>query len=264
MNFASPVRIACAQYAARNGDVTANLALISSLAAQAETAGAKLLVLPELGVTGYVRPELVPGLAEPIPGPISESLAVLARQHRLAIAAGLAEREPRGRLRNTMLLLGADGRELLRYRKVHLWDTEKAWATPGDGFPVARLGDLTIGQWICYDNRFPEAARSLAKAGAQVAFSAAAWFGPAEEWELTLRARALDNGIFTAGSVLLGPHFHGTALIVDPHGTVLARGEPGVNQIITADIDLAVIARFHQRIPLLSHLRPKSYRTKGS
>lgn len=253
-------RIACAQYAACNGDVAANLDLISRLAAQAATAGAQLLVLPELGVTGYVRPELVPGLAEPIPGPISESLSALARHHQLAIAAGLAEREPGGRLRNTMLLLGPDGGELLRYHKVHLWDTEKAWATPGDEFPVGQLGDLTIGQWICYDNRFPEAARSLAKAGAQLTLSAAAWFGPDEEWELTLRARALDNGIFTAGSVLLGPHFHGTALIVDPHGTVLARGEPGVDQIITAEIDPAAIARFHKRVPLLQHLRPQSYR----
>lgn len=260
MSTTSSVRVACAQYAAHNGDVAANLALISQLAAQAATAGAKLLVLPELGVTGYVRPERVPELAEPIPGPISESLAKLAREHRIAIAAGVAEREADGRLRNTFLLLDTGGRELLRYRKVHLWDTEKTWATPGEEFPVAQLGDITIGQWICYDNRFPETARSLAKAGAQLALSAAAWFGPAEEWELTLRARALDNGIFTAGSVLLGPHFHGTALIVNPHGTVLARGEPGVDQIITADIDLEAITRFHQRTPLLNHLRPQSYR----
>lgn len=254
-----PLRIACVQYTARNGDSAANLALIARLTADVAAAGAKLLVLPELAVSGYVRPELVPGLAEPIPGPASEALAALACQHHLALAAGLAEREADGRLRNTMLLLDADGRERLRYRKVHLWDTEKAWATPGDAFPVAQLGDLNVGAWICYDSRFPEAARTLAQAGAQLALSAAAWLGPADEWELAMRARAMDNGIYTAGSVHLGQHFHGTALIIDPHGKVLARGEPGRDQIITADVDPTAIARFHQRIPLLQHLRLSSY-----
>ena len=254
-------RIACAQYAAANGDPAANLALITRLTADAAAAGAKLLVLPELAVTGYVRPELVPGLAEPIPGPASEALAALARQHGLAIAAGLAEFEPAtGRRRNTMLLLAADGSELLRYHKVHLWDTEVAWATAGEKFPVAQLGDLTVGQWICYDTRFPEAARTLARAGVQLALAASAWLGPAEEWELALRARAMDNGIYAAGSVHLGRAFHGTALIVDPHGTVIARGQPGIDQIITADLDPGVLKKFHDRIPLLRHLRPETYR----
>lgn len=253
-------RIACAQYAARNGDLAANLALITRLVEQAAATGAQLIVLPELAVSGYVRPELVPGLAEPIPGPSSEALAALARKHHIAIAVGLAEREADGQLRNTMLLLDATGRETLRYHKVHLWDTEKAWATPGDDFPVTQLGDFTVGQWICYDSRFPEAARSLAQAGAQLALSAAAWLGPDAEWELAMRARAMDNGIYAAGSVHLGPHFHGTALIIDPHGTVIARGQPGVDQIITADLDASAIARFHQRIPLLKHLRPDTYR----
>lgn len=260
MSSADSVRIACAQYAARNGDVASNLAMIDRFASETAATGAQLLVLPELGVTGYVRPEQVPGLAETIPGPISHALGALAQKHQLAIACGLAERETNGRLRNTMLLLDSSGRELLRYHKVHLWATERAWATPGEIFPVAQLAGLTVGQWICYDNRFPEAARSLAQAGAQLAVCAAAWFGPAEEWELTLRARAIDNGIFTAGAVLLGQHFHGTALIVNPHGTILARGEPGVDQIITADIDLAAIARFRHRTPLLTHLRPSAYR----
>lgn len=258
--MSGPFRLACAQYAAKNGDPAANLTRIARLAADAAAADAKLLVLPELAVSGYVRPELVPGLAEPIPGPASEALATLARQHDLAIAAGLAERESDGRLRNTMLLLDAAGNELLRYHKVHLWDTEAAWASAGDKLPVANLGDLTIGQWICYDTRFPEAARTLARAGAQLALVAAAWLGPAAEWELALRSRAMDNGIYTAGAVHLGPHFHGTALIVDPHGTVIARGEPGRDQIITADVDPAVLANFHARIPLLRHLRPETYR----
>ncbi|MFI5356002.1 MAG: carbon-nitrogen hydrolase family protein [Opitutales bacterium] len=255
------MRLACAQFTARAGDVAANLATIDSLAATAAQAGAGLLVLPELAVTGYARPGIVIPLAEPIPGPSTDRLAEVARTRGLALACGIIESEPStGRLYNTMLLLDRDGRELLRYRKVHLWDTEKSWATAGAAFPVAPLGGLTVGQWICYDSRFPETARTLAKAGAQVALAAAAWLGPADEWELALRARAMDNGIFVAGSVHLGSAFHGTALIVDPHGRVLARGPAHGDAIISAELNPATITEFNQRLPLLSHLRPESYR----
>jgi|UniRef100_UPI00404A3F64 5-aminopentanamidase len=254
------LRVGCAQYTAQNGDIGANLATITQLAATAAKDGVELLVLPELAVSGYVRPELVPGLAQPIPGSISQAMAALARDHNLAVAFGIAVREAGGQLRNTMLLLDSDGQELLRYHKVHLWDNEKSWATPGDHFSVAKFGDLTLGQWICYDNRFPEAARSLAKSGAQLGLVCAAWLGPAEEWELSLRSRAMDNGIFVAGSVHLGPSFHGVAMIADPHGNIITRGEVGQNQIVSADIDPDAIARFHQRIPLLQHLRPDSYK----
>lgn len=254
-------KLACAQFVARHGDVAANLARIDTLAGEAIRAGAELLVLPELAVTGYARPEIVTPLAEPIPGPSTERLAQLARHHRLALAAGVIERDPAtDRLFNTMLLLDEQGAEVLRYRKVHLWDTEKAWATAGDDFPVASWHGIPVGQWICYDTRFPEGVRSLAKAGAVLALASAAWLGPAAEWELALRARAMDNGIFVAGSVHLGHAFHGTALIVEPHGTVLARGVDDQEGVICAEIDLEAVARFHARIPLLRHLRPDSYR----
>ncbi len=254
------LRIGCSQYTAINGDVSANLATITRLAEQAAKDSVALLVLPELGVTGYGQPDMVAAAAEPIPGPISQQLSAIARQHGLAIAGCLAEKdEQTGLKHNTMLLLDENGVEILRYRKVHLWDTEKSWATPGTGFPVAQLQDTQIGLIVCYDTRFPESVRSLAKNGAQLALSCAAWFGPDEEWELALRSRAMDNGIFVAGSVLLGPHFHGVSLIVDPHGKILAQGKLGEESAVTADIDLEVMTNFHERVPLLKHLRPKSY-----
>ena len=254
------LRIGCAQYTAINGDVSANLATITRLAEQAAQDHVTLLVLPELGITGYGQPDKVAASAEPIPGPISQQLSTIAKQHGLAIAAGIAEKDPAtGLLHNTMLLLDENGVEILRYRKVHLWDTEKSWATPGTGFPVATLQDTQVGLIICYDSRFPEAARSLAKNQAQLVLSCAAWFGPDEEWELALRSRAMDNGLFVAGSVLLGPHFHGVALIANPHGKVLAQGKPGEESVVTADIDLEVMKNFHDRVPLLKHLRPESY-----
>jgi (R)-amidase len=254
------IRLACAQVTARNGDIAANLATIGRLAGEAARQGAAMLVLPELAVTGYARPEVVGALAEPVPGPSTRQLAVIAGTNGIALAAGVVERdEVTGRLYNSMLLLDRDGRECLRYRKVHLWDTEKAWAAPGDTFPITNWHDTTVGLWICYDSRFPEAARTLAKAGAQLALAAAAWLGPADEWELALRSRAMDNGIFVAGSVHLGRAFHGEALIIDPHGRILARGRSGTDEVIRADLDFSALERFHQRIPLLRHLRPEAY-----
>ncbi len=256
------LRIGCAQYTAINGDVSANLTTITRLAAQAAADNVSLLVLPELGVTGYGQPDKVAAAAEPIPGPITQQLSTIAQQHGLAIAGCIAEKdEQTGLLHHTMLLLDEHGSEILRYRKVHLWDTEKSWATPGTGFPVAKLQDTQVGMIVCYDTRFPESVRSLAKNDAQIILSCAAWFGPDEEWELAIRSRAMDNGLFVAGSVLNGPHFHGASLIADPHGKILASGNPGEESVVTANIDLEVMKNFHKRVPLLEHLQSETYST---
>ncbi len=255
------IRIGCAQYTAHNGDSGTNLAIIERLATAAAKDGVKLLVFPELSVTGYARSEVIVAAAEPIPGPISTQLGSIANKYGVAIAAGLVEKDSTtGHLHNTMLLLDQSGAEVLRYHKVHLWDTEAAWATAGTSFPIASFHDTAVGMWICYDTRFPETARTLAKNGAQLALVATAWLGPADEWELALRARAMDNGIFVAGSAHLGPKFFGVSMIIDPHGKILAQGNPGEDMVISADLDMDVMVKFHQRVPLLKHLRPDSYR----
>jgi predicted amidohydrolase len=150
------------------------------------------------------------------------------------------------------------------YRKVHLWASELQWADPGEGFSTFEAGPVRMGMWICYDTRFPEAARSLAMGGATAALVGAAWVGPADEWELVLRARAIDNGMFVAGTVLQGENdglcFHGTGIIVDPHGRVLARAAEGSDEVILGEYDPGVIRAFRDRLPLLEHRRPAAYR----
>jgi omega-amidase len=162
-----------------------------------------------------------------------------------------------------MAFIDRDGRLVSVYRKVHLWVTEREWAVPGAGFACFSSGPLRLGMWICYDTRFPEAARSLARGGARIGLAGAAWFGPSEEWELALRARALDNGIHAAGAVVQGAFgdsdFHGGSLIVDPHGRVIARAREGEEAVICAEYDSAVADAFRARLPLLDDLRPESY-----
>lgn len=252
------LKLACAQFAPVEGDVAANLSRLDDLARQA--AGADLVLFPELATTGYLPADRIAPLAEAIPGPTTDRLGEIARKHGLALAAGMAELDPATGLRhNTLVVLGRDGRLALCYRKTHLFPGEERWATAGSSFTVALCGGIAIGGWICYDTRFPEVARQVALAGVEVALVPSAWLGPADEWELVVRARALDNGIFVAGAALQGSssvsEFRGGSLIADPHGRVIAQAKEGETTVVSADVDLNAIAEFRKRLPLLEHRR---------
>ena len=255
--------LACGQFAPAAGTLQENIARIRSFAREASARGAAVLVLPELCLCGYPPAEQARAWAVRTDGPEMGLLSDAARQNGVALFAGFAELAPDGTLYNSGAYFDRSG--LLRsvYRKVHLWVTEKEWAKAGDGFHPWQDAGVKLGAWICYDTRFPEAARSLARAGVTLALVGSAWFGPPEEWELAVRARALDNGIFVAGASVLGAFgsapFRGASLIADPHGRVLARAREGVEELITAEYDDDVVESFRARIPLLSHLRPETY-----
>jgi predicted amidohydrolase len=176
---------------------------------------------------------------------------------------GFTELTPENALHNSMCFLDSRGALRSVYRKVHLWANEKEWALPGPGFPITITQGVRLGVWICYDTRFPETTRTLARAGATLGLVGSAWFGPPEEWELALRARALDNGMFVAGASVQGDFagapFRGASLIVDPHGRVLARAREGAEEVICAEYDEEAVASFRARLPLLADLRPGAY-----
>jgi predicted amidohydrolase len=268
--------LACGQFAPEPGDAAANTATIRDQAREAASRGAALIVFPELCLSGYLEAERMPQAAVRADGREMEELARAAREAEIAICFGFAERSAEGPLYNSMAFLDAEGRRRSVYRKVHLWTGEDGWARPGSGFECFDAGPFRCGMWICYDTRFPEAARALALQGAEVGLVGAAWFGPAEEWELALRARALDNGMYAAGSVLQNgrgggrraksrgaadggaARFNGTSLITDPHGRVLARAGEG-SDVIFAEYDSEEVQAFRTRLPLLQHRRPDAY-----
>jgi len=253
------IRIACGQFRAAAGDAAANARTMAVLALEAAKTGAGLVVFPELALTGYLAPERIPPLAARIQGPEVAAVRTAARAAGIGLAFGFPELLEDGTRRNSMALLDGNGEVLCLYRKTHLWDTERLWAVPGEGFPTASFQGVRFGMWICYDTRFPECARSYLLAGATCALVSTAWLGPAEEWELALRARAMDNGMFVAGSALQGGSFHGGSLIADPHGRILARAHEGFQGVITADYDEGQIASFRARLPLAEHRRPDIY-----
>jgi predicted amidohydrolase len=255
--------LACGQFAPAAGAVQENIARIRSLALEAARGGAAILVLPELCLCGYPPAHDARAFAVRADGPEMSAVAGAARENAIALCLGFAELARDGVLYNSAAYVDRTGALRTVYRKVHLWVTEKEWATPGAGFAALTDGGICLGMWICYDTRFPEAARSLARGGTRLGLVGSAWFGPPDEWELAVRARALDNGIYVAGATALGSFgaspFRVASLIADPHGRVLARAREGTPEVIFAEYDDAVVESFHARIPLLHHLRPEAY-----
>jgi predicted amidohydrolase len=250
--------MACAQFAAAPADVPANLEKIDALAREAAARGAAVVVLPELCLSGYLPAGEIERFAAAVDGPELARVAAAARGAGIAIAPGFAERSADGSLYDSVALIAADGSIVAVRRKAHLFGLEARWAARGETVAAFDAFGVRCGAWVCYDTRFPELARRLALDGATLCFTGAAWMGPADEWELAVRARAMDNGMYVAAAALQGCGrgfaFNGTSLVADPHGRVIARAPQG-EAVIVAEYDDAAVAGCRARLPLLEHRR---------
>jgi len=239
------MRIGYAQTNPTFGEVRENLRRTQELMSRTD---ADLWVLPELFATGYqfVSQEEVNALAEPVPeGRTTQALIASTREQDCFIVAGLAE-ITEGNVYNSAVLVGPDGL-LACYRKVHLFSKEKSWFTPGDvPFPVVDIGCAKIGVMICFDHLFPESARSLALNGAEIIAHPSNLVMPAYA-QLTMRARALENGVFTVTANRVGVEarsdetlrFTGESQIVSPAGEILARSPAEEEDVRVIEIDPA-------------------------
>jgi predicted amidohydrolase len=258
------VRVAVAQPAS-NDDVAANLALIDQLAAQAAGEGAQVVLFPEYATYEKRRlDETFARAAQPLDGPICADLASIARRHGITLVAGVVEASPLPeRPFNTLAAFSPSGALIAAYRKIHLFDAQGQRESDFiSRAPTAEpvtfdVGDVTFGLMTCYDLRFPELARALADAGAQVLAIGASWV-PGElktdQWLTLLAARAIDNAVFVAGSCQAPPISVGHSQILDPQGAVLSRlnAEPGV---AVADLDLGRIAGTRRDFPVAQQRR---------
>ena len=127
-----------------------------------------------------------------------------ARANGIALCFGFAERADDGRLFNSMACVTGNGAPLAVYRKVHLWITEKAWAVPGHRVSPLHPGNPAAGDVDLLRHPVSRGHPQPRGGGVTLGVVGSAWFGPAEEWELALRARAMDNGIFVAGAAVQG------------------------------------------------------------
>jgi predicted amidohydrolase len=252
-------------------DVERNLSTAEALAERAAARGAAFVGLPEN--FAFLRSEGQP-VPEPqdLDGPWVLRMADLARRLRVTLLLGsLPERVPGdARVRNTSVLLGPDGATLAAYRKIHLFDVdlpgmehlkESKAVVPGEEIVVAETALGPVGLSICYDVRFPELYRELARRGARVLCVPSAFTertGKAH-WEVLLRARAIENLAFVLAPAQVGHHgggrsSHGQAMIVDPWGTVLAQAPDGEG-VAVAELDFDRLAQRRRELPALSHAR---------
>jgi 5-aminopentanamidase len=253
--------IAGLQAAGVPGDVEANCAQLRAAAAEAATAGAGLLITPELYLTGYDIGDQVRDLAR---RDLSGMVRQIAREAGLAILAGIPE--PAGEhLFNTAVLVDRRGEELLRYRKTHLFgDLDRRYFRPGDDLvAVAELHGVRIATLICYDVEFPETVRAAAERGADLIAVPTAQMTPFEfVAEQVIRARAWENQVYVAYINHDGRErtleYVGRSSIVAPSGDVLAGATHG-DHLLLATIDTEVVAGARTQNPYLDDRRRDLY-----
>ncbi|MGF1430705.1 carbon-nitrogen hydrolase family protein [Kitasatospora sp. LaBMicrA B282] len=261
------VRIAAWQPTATpTDDVPAALARLRETARAAAAGGARVLVTPELYLTGYQRaPRRLRELAEPADGPLAGQVAKIAAECGIALLYGWPEVSG-GAVYNAVQLVDRDGSSLARYRKAHLFgDFDRAAFAPGaEGVVQAELDGLTVGLLVCYDVEFPEAVRAHALAGTELLVVPTALAGP---WEIVPRtlvvARAFESQLFIAYANWTGDEtgapYCGSSRVVGPDGTVLA--EAGrAPALLFADLDPAAVAEARATTGYLRDRRPELYR----
>lgn len=259
-------RVAFVQGRPAFGRTEENLEKGLSLAASVD---ADLVVLPELWSTGYVFSSHaeVAALAEDArTGATARALAWAARREKRHYVAGFAE-AARGRFYNSALLAGPGGVKAV-YRKLHLFEREQEWFERGD-LPLEpqRVGPARIGMLICYDWRFPEAARVLALKGADViAHPSNLVYPNAQQAMLT---RALENRVYVVTANRTGTEkrpggtvpFTGRSQVAGPDGRALVRATKAAETAAAADVDLALVRDKHltRATAMFSNRRPEHY-----
>ncbi len=262
------MRVAALQMQPVSGDIDANLRQIEAAARSAAAAGVMVLVTPEMSLTGYAVGDAVSRLAEPRNGPTVDRLSTIARATGVMILAGWPERDGEA-IYNAVALAGTEGTARF-YRKCHLFGPlEKALFVPGSELPALfDIGGLRAGLLICYDVEFPEMARSLALAGAEVLLVATALprSGPNDRVSRAMiPVRALENHVFVVYAGLCGREngqaYQGGSVIVGQDGEDLARAGTG---------PALLLARLERNAhsdgepdPYLKNRRPDLYRLAG-
>ncbi len=265
------IQLACVQMQSALGNKAENLEKMSNAIRRIKRLypDVSLIIFPECATTGYECPELYASVAEPWPG--GESLRVLsalAREANAALVYGFVEsgrKDGHAVFYNSAALIERDGTLLGRYRKAHLVEgMETGIFQKGDAFPVFDTSFGKVGVMICWDAVFPEVARMLAVAGAElIIVPEAVETGIEREWDLALAARALDNVAYVAACNHAGTDraltYFGRSAVYAPLGEVVAQAGEG-EQILTATIDYALLRERRESFYMLRQRRPSIYR----
>jgi len=267
-----------------SSDADDNLGKAVSMAERAAAQGAEIICLPELFTTPYFPVREDPeglmdrsGLLNTIPGKVTEELGELARRTGAVVVGGSIFEASESANYNTATVHDKDGRFLGMYRKTHIPHDEgfyeKHYFAPGDtGFQVFRTSVGRISALICYDQWFPEAARSVALMGAELVFYPTAigtvkgieqaegdW---QQAWENVMRGHAIANAMPVCAVNRVGTEgdteFFGGSFVCDAFGRTLARGGNG-EEVVIADIDMDHGPKVREGWRFFHNRRPECY-----
>lgn len=255
-----------------------NISKASSMIREASARGSRLVVLPEMFNCPYDS-NLFSRFAENYPdGETIRMLSKVSREEGIYLIGGSIPEREEGLVYNTSFIFGPQGEFLAKHQKIHLFDVELTGGLSfqesktlgyGKKITVVETEICTFGTAICYDIRFPELSRLMAMMGAEIIVLPAAFnmtTGPAH-WEMLLRARAVDNQVFVVGAAPARDKnasyvSYGNSAVVDPWGKIVAQADEK-EMIIYWDINLQLITKIRQELPLLKHRREDLYQLKS-
>ena len=263
-----------------------NLAWTISAIREAAEGGAQIVCTQELFTSDYFCREENPDhfdLAEPIPGPTSEALCEVAALCGVVVVGALFEKKAAGLYYNTAVVVDADGSLLGSYRKTHIPQDpgfeEKFYFTPGDlGYPVWETKFGTVGVLICWDQWFPEVARLMALAGAEILLcpTAIGWLPDEKEelgekqhqaWQTVQCGHAVANGCYFAAINRVGvegeTEFWGQSFVSDFRGQVVARASVEEPEVLVFDCDLEALETHRRWWPFFRDRRIETYEGLG-
>ncbi len=261
------IKIACIQTASGE-NFEHNLKESIRLAREAHQKGAQIIAFPETFLFRG-RPLAYSQIVKKTEQ-VLHKFQHIACMSRIPILLGsiLEKSREAHRYFNTSLFISDHGHIISRYRKIHLFDVktpgkfkvkESRYFVPGKSVVTADLWGIRFGFSICYDLRFPEQFRSLAKKSAEIIFVPSNFLyetGKAH-WHVLLRARAIENQAFVVAPAQVGVHpglqckTFGHSLIIDPWGKILAEGSGSKSEVVVAEINLDLVKKLRRDFPVL-------------
>ena len=261
------MKITLAQIEVKSGAVAENTLKMLTCIEEAKAEQSDVIVFPEMSDTGYDMNVILKTATEWSTG-VVPALQAAAKKHSVHVIAGVSEKNAEG-VFNSVASINREGKITGSYRKTHLITAEPMFEhhflKPGNTLGLLEVEGHKVGIMTCYEIRFPEIARSLALAGAEVIFVNSAWpLVRVNHWETLLLARAIENQVFVAAVNRLGNdtgvQFGGTSLVIGPYGNILSSGTQIHESKLTVKLDFDLVRTVRSQIKVFQDRRPDLYR----